>query len=257
MKKFSALFTAAAVIAGSYLFLKYFFSFYLQLPIPASLMKIYMFLIVAGTLLALTADDDSARKLFAPFYSLLFDPSLRYSRNTIFFILPFLGAFITYQGRPKIEAPIEFRTVHPAPPSSMTAFGKTYNLLTLKNPYRELEKSDPKKFRQAVKEGKAVYYRNCLFCHGDKLRGKGIFTEAFHNPHPANFQDVGTIAQFQESYLFWRISTGGPGLPKESAPWQSPMPVWKKHLSENEIWKVILFLYDYTGHRPREVGGKG
>ncbi len=255
MKKFSVLFTASAVVIGSYLFLKYFFSFYLQLPIPASLMKTYMFLIVAGTLLALTADDDSARKLTAPFHSLLFDPSLRRSRNAVFFVLPFLGAFITYQSRPKTEAPVEFRTVHPAPPSSMTAFGKTYNLITLRNPYRELEINDPDNFRKAVEEGKAVYYRNCLFCHGDKLRGKGIFFDAFHNPHPANFQAVGTIAQFQESYLFWRISTGGPGLPKEAAPWLSPMPVWKNHLSEDKIWKVILFLYDYTGHRPREVGG--
>jgi hypothetical protein len=29
------------------------------------------------------------------------------------------------------------------------------------------------------------------------------------------------------------------------------MPVWQNFLNEEEIWKVILFLYDYTGHRPR------
>ena len=29
------------------------------------------------------------------------------------------------------------------------------------------------------------------------------------------------------------------------------MPVWQNFLQEDEIWKVILFLYDYTGHRPR------
>ena len=68
---------------------------------------------------------------------------------------------------------------------------------------------------------------------------------------PLNFQDIGTIAQLQESFLFWRIATGGPGLPKEGAPWISSMPVWENFLSEAEIWKVILFLYDYTGHRPR------
>ena len=35
------------------------------------------------------------------------------------------------------------------------------------------------------------------------------------NPVPLSFQDIGTIAQLQESFLFWRIATGGPGLPKE------------------------------------------
>jgi hypothetical protein len=29
------------------------------------------------------------------------------------------------------------------------------------------------------------------------------------------------------------------------------MPVWQNFLSEDEIWKVILYLYDYTGQRPR------
>src|SRR4030067_882934 len=68
---------------------------------------------------------------------------------------------------------------------------------------------------------------------------------------PLNFQDVGTIAQLQESFLFWRIATGGPGLPGEAAPWISSMPVWQEFLKEDEIWKVILFLYDYTGRQPR------
>jgi len=55
----------------------------------------------------------------------------------------------------------------------------------------------------------------------------------------------------QEGYLFWRIATGGPGLPQESGPGNSSMPVWDQFLSEQEIWEVILFLYDYTQQRPR------
>jgi len=62
---------------------------------------------------------------------------------------------------------------------------------------------------------------------------------------------VGTIAQLQESFLFWRIATGGPGLPAEAAPWISSMPVWENFLTEEEIWEVILFMYDYTGRQPR------
>jgi len=55
----------------------------------------------------------------------------------------------------------------------------------------------------------------------------------------------------QESFLFWRISKGGPGLPEEGGPWDTAMPAWEKFLTEDEIWDVILFLYDFTEQRPR------
>ena len=71
------------------------------------------------------------------------------------------------------------------------------------------------------------------------------------NPIPTNFTDPGTIAQLQETFLFWRIAKGGPGLPAEGGPWDSAMPAWEKFLNEDEIWEVILFLYDHTGQRPR------
>jgi mono/diheme cytochrome c family protein len=57
-----------------------------------------------------------------------------------------------------------------------------------------------------------------------------------------------------ESFLFWRIAKGGPGLPGESAPWDSAMPVWENYLSEEEIWQVILYLYDAVPHQPRTWG---
>jgi hypothetical protein len=28
------------------------------------------------------------------------------------------------------------------------------------------------------------------------------------------------------------------------------MPAWEKFLKEEEMWDVILFLYDFTGQRP-------
>jgi hypothetical protein len=57
-----------------------------------------------------------------------------------------------------------------------------------------------------------------------------------------------------ESFLFWRIAKGGPGLPGESTPWDSAMPVWENFLSEKEIWQVILYLYDATPWEPRTWG---
>src|SRR5438132_1169860 len=95
-----------------------------------------------------------------------------------------------------------------------------------------------------------IYIRSCMFCHGDNLDGHGLFASAL-NPPPANFEDPGTIAMLQESYLFWRIAKGGPGLPRESTPWNSAMPAWEDRLTEEQIWQVIAYLYDATGQEPR------
>ena len=71
------------------------------------------------------------------------------------------------------------------------------------------------------------------------------------DPIPTNFTDSGTIAMLRDTFLFWRISKGGPGLPEEGGPWDSAMPAWEKFLTEDEIWDTVLFLYDHTGQRPR------
>ncbi len=250
--KIPRLFLAAGIVAGLYAAMLILFNYYLNQPIPVSLQKMYMFFIVVGVLLAMTASEKSYAELVGPLESLAFDPSQRLMRNVVYIILPVFAAGLTYWiTKPTLDAPVELRTVHPAPPSTLKVFGKTFNLLTLENPYRKLEKSDPEKFRQMVMEGRDVFFKNCFYCHGDQLNGKGHYARGFNNPLPANFQDVGTIAQLQESFLFWRITTGGPGLPNEGAPWASPMPVWQNFLSEEEVWKVIMFLYDYTGHAPR------
>jgi mono/diheme cytochrome c family protein len=244
--------TVIGVVAGVYLAFIILFTLILREPIPASVMKMYMFFVIVGTLAVFTSSEESAKELAEPFSRLVNDPAQRRTRNIVFIVLPLLVTALTYWvAKPTLDAPVELRTVHPAPPSSMQAFGKTHNMLTLENPYRRLEKEDAEKFRTARNEGRDVYFKNCFFCHGDKLDGKGHYAVAFNNPLPANFTDVGTIAQLQESYLFWRISTGGPGLPNEGAPWASPMPVWQNFLTEDEVWKVILFLYDYTGYAPR------
>ncbi|MBM3565992.1 MAG: cytochrome c [Alphaproteobacteria bacterium] len=230
------------------------FDLLLGQPVPSSLMTMYMFFVIAGTFMVFTATEESARELLAPIKALVEDPRKKIFRNVVFAVVPLLvGAFVYQQTVPGYEAPLELRAIHPAPPSSIKAFGKRFDLLKLENPYRKLEKEDPAKFLEMVAEGGAVYVRNCQYCHGDKLDGRGPYAAGL-NPVPLNFRDVGTIAQLQESYLFWRIATGGPGLPKEAAPWISSMPIWQDFLSEEEIWKVILFLYDYTGHRPRSWG---
>ncbi len=253
--KIPGLIKSVVIIWAAWYGIVYLFTDLLGAPIPASVMKMYMFFIIIGVFMAFTADEETAEEIFGPFRRLLFDRSHRVLRSIVFIVIPPLVFMVTYEiTRPTLDAPVELRAVHPAPPSSFMAFGKSFNMLTLENPYRSLERGKPDKFREAVNEGRTVYYTNCFFCHGDKLEGKGHFVKGFNNPAPANFREVGAIGQLQESFLFWRIAVGGPGLPNEGAPWASPMPVWKDFLTEDQIWKVILFLYDYTGHRPRTFG---
>ena len=248
---------AALTVAFFYAAFVVLFDVVLAQPIPASLLTMYMFFIVAGVLMVFTFTEDSAREMVAPIKALVEDPSRKLVRNVVFVVVPLAaGAFAYAQMLPGVEAPLELRSIHPAPPATVKLYGKRYDLLTLENPFRKVETGDPEAFRELVAEGAEVYIRNCHYCHGDKLDGKGPYATGL-NPVPLSFQDIGTIAQLQESFLFWRIATGGPGLPEEGAPWISSMPVWQDFLSEEQIWKVILFLYDYTGHRPRSWEPEG
>lgn len=220
-------------------------------PIPGSLILMYLFFAVVMILLVMTSTERGTRELFTPIRALVEDPGRSRARNVVFTVVPVFAAFVAFgYTKPSFEAPVELRSTHPAPPSALKAYDKTFNLSSLTNPYRKLEKDAPAKFRELVREGGIVYFKNCFYCHGDKLDSHGHYAQGF-NPLPLPFQGKDTIAQLQESFVFWRIATGGPGLPKESTPWLSAMPVWKNLLTEDEIWKAVLFMYDYTGNVPR------
>jgi mono/diheme cytochrome c family protein len=239
------------IILGVYFSFILVFDVLLGQLIPKSLLTMYMVFVVSGVMMVFTFTEEGARELIRPIKALVEDPSKKMVRNMVFVIVPILAGYYTYASMlPNFEAPIELRTIHPAPPSKFKAFGKNFNLATLENPYRKFEKEAPQHFRELVRDGGDIYIKNCQYCHGDKMDGKGPYAAGL-NPTPINFRDVGTIAQLQESFLFWRIATGGPGLPAEAAPWISSMPAWENFLTEEEVWKVILFMYDYTGRQPR------
>jgi mono/diheme cytochrome c family protein len=147
--------------------------------------------------------------------------------------------------RPSLDAPFEPRIVHPEPPTTFTSHGKSISPAGLQNPLRAGGTQEAN-----IASGKTIYFRNCFFCHGDALAGDGHFANAFR-PIPANFRDVGTISMLQESFVYWRVATGGPGLPKGATPWHSAMPVWQNLLSEEEIWQAILYIYAGSGSTPR------
>jgi len=216
-------------------------------PAPWSVLTIYMMIVFLAVLVYVSSDADSWRSFVHPMWSTLVDPDKRGVRLGLLVVLPLLLGYYAYsQAAAKPQAPAELRAVHPAPPGSIQFRGKEINISGVDNPLRK----DQATFKEHVAKGGEIYVRNCVYCHGDNLDGKGHFAKGF-NPPPANFQDPGTIAMLQEAYLFWRIAKGGPGLPKESTPWNSVMPAWEDRLSEEQIWQVIMYLYDATGQQPR------
>jgi len=220
-------------------------------PIPSSVVHLYMGIVTLALAAYVTSSDERRTDVSAPVLALVVEPRHRVLLAAVLVLLPALAAANAWLGtRETLEPPAFGRTVHPAPPDTITVHDKAIDLAHGRNPLRELETTDPAAFRTHLANGRSTYYRNCVFCHGDALAGDGMFVHGL-NPIPTNFTDKGTIAQLQESFLFWRISKGGPGLPAEGGPWDSAMPAWEKFLSEEEMWEVILFVYDHTGQRPR------
>lgn len=77
--------------------------------------------------------------------------------------------------------------------------------------------------------GKVVYAKECQSCHGKKGKGDG--------PSAADLDvSVGdmTSAKTQgqtDGALFWKISEG-----------KKPMPSFKKKLSEDQVWQVVIYM---------------
>ena len=158
---------------------------------------------------------------------------------------------------PSEAAPPKVRSVHPSPPNTMKVLAKgmadpsTFDIIKQDSPIRPLEESDPATFAKKLELGRVIYYQNCYFCHGDVMAADGHLGPTV-KPPPASFQDPGTIAMLEEAFIYWRVAKGGPGLPDAGTPWDSSMPVWEKMLTEDEMWAVIAYMYDYTGYKPRK-----
>jgi len=241
--------------AGLFVLVRYGFS----TPIPASVATIYMSIITGAIVAYLTSSRERRQETARPLVRLMVEPKQQPILIAVVVLLPAVAAGGVYARlNAPLQAPFFSRTVHPASPASVTVHDKVIDLDNGENPYRALETTKPDEFRAHVEHGRQVYYENCVFCHGDNLGGNGMYIHGL-NPIPTNFTDKGTIPMLRETFLFWRISKGGPGLPEEGGPWDSAMPSWEKFLKEDDMWDVILFLYDFTGQRPRakeEAAGK-
>ena len=207
-------------------------------PLPMSLVWLYLFLTACGIIVFGTLTGESIESLFGPVFRFLSGEGIGEAagvvRLAIFALVPLLVGWVTYDDlAPRTEPPVENRTIHPAPPIEYVG---------LANPVPNTPEN--------VMMGKGLYAAYCSPCHGALFNGNGPASDGW-NPPPANFRDSGTIAQLQESYLFWRIKKGGVGLPIEAHPWKSAMPRWEVELPDEWIWKIIMAEYAGAGLKPR------
>ena len=237
---------AIAWWVGIYVLLRFGF----KTPIPVSVISLYMGIISIAILAYVSSSEARREEVSRPLIRLITERRYALLLAALVIAIPALAAANVYvQMNVPIEPPFFPRTIHPASPSTVTIHDKKIDLDAGENPFRHLETSSPDEFRKHLENGRRVYYRNCFFCHGDNMAGDGMFVHGL-NPIPTNFADGQTLPNLSESFLFWRISKGGPGMPEEGAPWDTAMPAWEKFLKEEEMWDVILFLYDFTGQRP-------
>lgn len=247
LRRVNLLIWALAWWAGIYVLLRYGF----VTPIPFSVVSIYMGIVTLAILAYVTSSAGRRDEISGPLLRLMTDPRYTPLLAVMVLLIPAVAAAnVYYQMSVPVEAPFVARTIHPASPSEITVHDKKIDLDKGDNPFRALETSNAEEFRKHLENGRRVYYSNCVFCHGDDMAADGMFVYGL-NPIPTNFTDKGTIPMLRETFLFWRISKGGPGLPDEGAPWDTAMPAWEKFLKEDEMWDAILFLYDFTGQRPR------
>jgi mono/diheme cytochrome c family protein len=211
---------------------------FITAPLPMSLIWLYLFLTAVGIVVYGTLSGETTQELLGPIFRFLSGDRLggaaKSARLAVLVLFPLLVGWETYSDLvPSSQPPAESRTIHPAPPGEFVG---------LANPVPNTPEN--------VMMGKGLYAAFCSPCHGAKFNGNGPAADGF-NPPPANFVDSGTIAQLQESYLFWRIKKGGVGLNVEGHPWKSAMPRWEVELPDEWIWKIIMAEYAGSGHKPR------
>ncbi|MGH9741764.1 MAG: c-type cytochrome [Candidatus Acidiferrum sp.] len=77
---------------------------------------------------------------------------------------------------------------------------------------------------------RAIYLDKCANCHGQTGKGDGPDASQYY-PSPASLADAKRMDDRTDGEIFYQISQG-----------RKPMPAFKKRLSEEQRWKLVLFV---------------
>jgi len=82
----------------------------------------------------------------------------------------------------------------------------------------------------ALAAARAIYLDKCVQCHGETGKGDGP-DAAMYYPSPASLIDAKHMSGVTDGELFYEISQG-----------RKPMPSFKKRLTEEQRWQLVLFV---------------
>jgi len=82
----------------------------------------------------------------------------------------------------------------------------------------------------AIASARLMYLDKCAQCHGDVGKGDGPEGKMY-DPAPGNLTDAKHMSTRTDGELFYQISQG-----------RKPMPSFKKRLTEEQRWQLVLLV---------------
>ena len=86
---------------------------------------------------------------------------------------------------------------------------------------------------RSAAQGKVIYARECLSCHGVLGKGDGSAANNLEKKVP-DLSDAG-MNQYSDGALFYKITVG-----------RRPMPNYKKTLTDEERWHIVNYMRTLT-----------
>lgn len=88
--------------------------------------------------------------------------------------------------------------------------------------------------QETLQAARDLYGDKCANCHGDTGKGDGPDAKKY-KPAPADLTDPKRIHSQSDGELFYKITNG-----------RRPMPPFKKRLTEEQRWQLVLLLRAFT-----------
>ena len=82
----------------------------------------------------------------------------------------------------------------------------------------------------ALAAGRSIYMDKCTQCHGQTGKGDGPDAASYY-PSPTSLVDAKHMSSVTDGEIFYQISQG-----------RKPMPGFKKKLSEEQRWQLVLYV---------------
>ncbi len=91
----------------------------------------------------------------------------------------------------------------------------------------------------ALATARTIYLDKCVQCHGETGKGDGP-DAAMYYPAPASLTDAKRMNTATDGELFYEISEG-----------RKPMPSFKKRLTEEQRWQLVLLVRSFSTPPPK------